>query len=189
MAPKLKYNGSNYRLTEEEKAFAEENHNLIYDFFHKKKLEIDEYYGEAATGYIISVMEYNRRPELQKYSFSTIAYKKMFTSVWNAMESKRRYQAHIEYSLDDSEKYGKLKDYTADTNKYFCRIEQEDEIERILRRIMPHLTRKQWEILIMKIEGYKMNEIMKKQKRSFVDYFRDEAAIKQKMIYISNQKK
>lgn len=188
MAPKLKYKGSNYQLTTEEKVFAEKNHNLIYKFLNQKRMEIDEYYGEAATGYIIAVMEFNRRPELRKYKFSVIAYKKMLTSVGNEIESRRRYQGHIKFSMDENREQGKLGDYIADTREYFFWIEQMEEMKRMMTYIMMRITEKQREILLMKLEGYKTKEIMKKQKMNFMDYFRNEEEIKNAVAYVLGHK-
>lgn len=47
------------RLTEEQKAFAEENHNLIYTFLHKKNLSFDEYYDVVVMGYLKAVANYD----------------------------------------------------------------------------------------------------------------------------------
>lgn len=185
MAPVLKYQGSGYRLTPEEKVFAEGNHNLIYKFLHQKGLPADEYYGEAATGYVIAVMEYRRRPELQKYRFSVIAYKKMHTSVWNEMVSRGRYQGHIGFSMDDRMENGEPRgDQIPDPADHFLLAGQREEMERLLGQILPVLTRLQREILLMKMEGFRMNEIMKRQKRSFVDLFRDDAVVKERVASV-----
>lgn len=184
----MKYQGGEYSLTRQERKFAEKNHQLIYKFMHQKKLEIDEYYGEAATGYLIAVMEYSRRRDLQKYKFSTIAYRKMHTYIWNEMESNRRYYSHIEFSIDQNTRLPEgfpedggstcYKDFIVEHRDYYAQTEQHEDMRRLLGRIRCYLTDMQQEHMGMKLEGCKMNEIMRKQHISFTDYHKDSDAIK-----------
>lgn len=188
MARKLKYQGDKYSLTGQEREFAEKNHQLIYKFLHQKKWSIDEYYGEAATGYLIAVMEYSRRRDLHKYKFSTVAYRKMHTYIRNEMESCRRYYGHIEFSMDQNVRLPEgilgdgestcYKDFIPDPRDFYIKAENHEDMRRLLGRIIFHLTDVQREHMLLKLEGCKANEIMKKQHRSFTDYHEDSDAIK-----------
>lgn len=80
--------GGKAQLTIREREFAEQNHNVIYDYLHKKRLSIDEYYDIAVFGYIKAVIAYSRRKELRKYAFTTIAWKKIAGEIQN--EQKKR---------------------------------------------------------------------------------------------------
>ena len=58
-------------LTEQESAFAAENHSLIFRFLSRKGLPEDEYYDVVAFGYLNGVKKYFRREELRKqYCFA-----------------------------------------------------------------------------------------------------------------------
>lgn len=70
-------------LTMSEQKFAEQNHNIIYDYLHKKKMDIEEYYDIAAIGYVTAVMNYHRKRKLQKYAFTTIAWRTMGREILN----------------------------------------------------------------------------------------------------------
>lgn len=84
----------NDKLTDEERKFAEEHHNLIYSFLHKHCLDPEEYYDIAAIGYLQAVIEYYRKSLKYEYSFSTIAFRLMGFAygkhIRNQMRLKRR---------------------------------------------------------------------------------------------------
>lgn len=67
-----------YHLTDEERKFAEENHNLIYSFLQKYNLPADDWYDVIALGYLNAVRNWFNREDLHKYSFATIAFKAMY---------------------------------------------------------------------------------------------------------------
>lgn len=53
------------KLTDTERNFAEENHNLIYGFLHQKELSIEEYYNIAVFGFLKAVQVYHRRKRFE----------------------------------------------------------------------------------------------------------------------------
>lgn len=69
-------------LTEEQRRFAEQNHNLVYKFLHQHGLSIDEYYDIVIFGFLLAVQRYLTDVSLTPYAFSTVA--------WSAMESALR---------------------------------------------------------------------------------------------------
>lgn len=69
-------------LTEEQRRFAEQNHNLVYKFLHQHGLSIDEYYDIVIFGFLLAVQRYLTDVSLAPYAFSTVA--------WSAMESALR---------------------------------------------------------------------------------------------------
>ena len=78
-------------LTEQESAFAAENHSLIFRFLSRKGLPEDEYYDVVAFGYLNGVKKYFRREELRKqYSFTTLAWHAMNSCFANYQRSKAR---------------------------------------------------------------------------------------------------
>ena len=71
-------NNKNYSirpLTEEERVFAEEHHNLIYGYIRSHQLDIEEWYDILVIPYLNSVKKYFTYEKLQKYSFSLICYR------------------------------------------------------------------------------------------------------------------
>lgn len=68
-------------LTNEEREFAEFHHHLVYKYLHNSQLFVDDFYDIAVFGYLKEVKTYLSQERLQKYAFSTIAYKKMFREV------------------------------------------------------------------------------------------------------------
>ncbi|QNO18952.1 sigma-70 family RNA polymerase sigma factor [Caproicibacterium amylolyticum] len=69
-------------LTESEQKTVEENEKLIYAFLNRKRLEIDEWYGDCAIGLIKAAKTYKVKSQNK---FSTYA----FSCMWN--EVKHRY--------------------------------------------------------------------------------------------------
>ena len=60
-------------LTPEQCLFASEHHSLVYKFLNENHLPIDEFYDVVIFGYLRAVSRYFNEPELQQYSFTTIA--------------------------------------------------------------------------------------------------------------------
>lgn len=57
-------------LTDNQRRIAEENHNLIYGFLHKRKLDIDEWYGDMAVAFVEAVGMWNpSRGTLSTFAF------------------------------------------------------------------------------------------------------------------------
>lgn len=138
------------RLTRKEKEFAARNHNLIYTIMRQYHIPIEEYYGEAAYGYLRAVMKYHRQPHLRQYCFSTIAGKSIRCYCQNEMDARKRYAGHIKCSLNeviDAEgtEYGEL---YQDSREPFRRIEDQEKMRQLLGKIMPKLTGSQRKQLI-----------------------------------------
>ena len=72
------------------KKFAEDNHNLIYFYLNRYKLDHDEWYDVAAIGYMKAVHSY----EAERGSFSNYALQCMRREVGNQMKRDRRNTAY-----------------------------------------------------------------------------------------------
>lgn len=66
-----------HELTPCQRQYAEEHINLVYKFLSVKELPANEYYDLIIFGYLAAVQEYDERPELSKFSFTTIAWRKL----------------------------------------------------------------------------------------------------------------
>ncbi len=79
-----------HELTDYERQYAEEHHALVYRFLHDKGLDISEFYDVVIFRYLATVQRYLSEPQLQQYSFTTVAYAAMNSAVNHHWESERR---------------------------------------------------------------------------------------------------
>lgn len=88
-------------MTPAERHFAAENHRLIYTFLEQNDLSTDDYYDIVVFGYLAAVCRYSADPALQRYAFSTIAWRSMRRSMSDYLraESREKRQAAV-VSLD-----------------------------------------------------------------------------------------
>lgn len=70
-------------MTPEERKYAENNINIVYDYLHKNRLDIDEWFDIVVFGYLRAVMDYYRKKELKQYAFTTIAWSHMRSEASN----------------------------------------------------------------------------------------------------------
>ena len=144
-------------LTEEQKIFAEQNHMLVEQFLWKNHLEWAEFYDVVIFGYLEAVQEYLEKPELSKYPFSSIAWRKM------------RYSMINEYIYRNCPKRtAPMGTYSVDYELSVSREQVSEEMNRVaknlehraqLRQLMSHMTAKEKEVVCMRAEGYTYREI------------------------------
>lgn len=77
------------KLNAEQQKLVADNHNLIYGYAHKKKLDLDEYYGLLALGLCRAAIKFDS----SKSSFQTFAYMCM-ASVVNAYHRTSKNAKH-----------------------------------------------------------------------------------------------
>ncbi len=85
-----------------ERDLAEKNINVVYDYLHRNHLEIEEWFDIVIFGYLDAVMDYNRKENLRRHAFTTIAWHEMRREISNykrKMQSMKRPQEVI--SLDE----------------------------------------------------------------------------------------
>lgn len=139
----------------------EQNHNLIYTFLQKYHLTIDEYYGLAAIGLCKAAMTFKDGIS----SFSTYAYKCMFTTVM-IEKRKERASKHIpdsqifyyqnELSNDDGDTQNFMNYIPAKEN-----VEDECLSEYMFEEYSKRLKDRDKMIFKMFRNGYKQKEIGK----------------------------
>lgn len=164
-------------LTEQEKQFAEENHNLIYSFIKRHGYSIEEHYNILVFGFLKAVQIYHRRKDLQKYDFPFISWQYMRSEIGNyyRMEkTQKRGNGEAPLSLD--------KEYTDDGTLYnligkksveFEVLEKESMIE-----ILNSLTDKQRKIVVLKLDGYSPKEIFELLEIQSSTYYKEMQRIK-----------
>lgn len=149
-------------LTDFERQMATENHNLVYDFLHKRGYSLENYYDIVIFGYLKAVQIYNRREDLRnKYAFPFISQQYMRSEIGNylRMESaKKRKPLGTVVSLDA--------EYTETENLYNCigvdngkTPESEVVAMERITEILSSLSDTQRKIIEMKLDGYSNREI------------------------------
>ena len=149
-------------LSNYERKFAEENHNLVYDFLHKHGYSLENYYDVEIFGFLKAVQIYNRREDLrEKYSFPFISQQYIRSELGNHCrmeEAKKRKPSGSLVSLDA--------EYAETENLYNCigivgGKSPESEIVAMeqMKEMLSSLSDTQRKIAELKIDGYSSKEI------------------------------
>lgn len=136
-------------LTEDQRRFATENHNLIFAFLRDEQWDAGEYYDIAALGFLRAVLRYFSDARLKKYGFSTIAWRNMHKSVASYLNA----EAH---RRESEERYMELRG-GADGDPY-----EEMEYNLILRDLLAESGERQCEMAALRLQGYSVAEIAAK---------------------------
>ncbi len=86
-------------LTEEEQRFATEHYGCVLHYIRSRKLNFEDYYEVLVFAYLRAVQIWFEREAARKYSFTTIAYRKMAYGVMG--ERRARRLRPITVSIDD----------------------------------------------------------------------------------------
>ena len=149
-------------LSNYERKFAEENHNLVYDFLHKHGYSLENYYDVAIFGFLKAVQIYNRREDLRKkYAFPFISQQYIRSEIGNHCrmeDAKKRKPSGTLVSLDA--------EYAETENLYNCigvidGKSPESEIVAMeqMTEMLSSLSDTQRKIAELKVDGYSSKEI------------------------------
>ena len=155
----------NYKLkplTDFERKFATENHNLVYGFLNRYRYSLENYYDVAIFAFLKAVQIYNRREDLRsKYDFPFISWQYMRSEIGNhyrTEDAKKRKPSGILVSLDA--------EYAETENLYNCigvvgGKSPESEVVAMERvtELLNSLSDTQRKIAELKIDGYSSKEI------------------------------
>ena len=154
-------------LTEEQKAFAEMNHNLVYQFLHRKNYSIEEYYNVVILDYVMACQMYLEREDLQeKYAFPVIAYMRMNSAISNHFKARNcqcRKAVNGIVSMEEllDPETGTTKEIAADNSDALENIIQLDQDRYYMENILLALSDQQGRIVLCLMDGYKEREIYK----------------------------
>lgn len=154
-------------LTEEQKAFAESNHNLVYRFLYRKNYSVEEYYNVVILDYVMACQIYLEREDLQeKYNFPIIAYMRMNSAVSNYFKAKNckcRKSEHGTVSIEElfDPKTGTAKEIVAENSDVLENIIRLDQDKCYVENLLLALSDQQGRIVLYLMEGYKEREIYK----------------------------
>ena len=145
-------------LTESEKRQAEENHNILFSFLHRRGYDIEFYYDICVFGYLKAIQIYNRREDLRnKFLLAFICEQYMRAEIGNylrMMKAKKRKPAEKIISLDAN--------YTGSENLHNCiggkSFDSEILESELLEELLENLTDSQRKITWMKLYGYSNKE-------------------------------
>ena len=171
-------------LTMEEQFFATQNHNLVYAFLREKELPEDVFYDVVIFGYIRAVQEYVSGMRFRVYSFSTIAWKRMESSVSNYC----RYLAAPVRSASMVSMFSPMRTNTEVT--WEDALSEKDDLmiqfetRQLLRELAEKLSEQEMKIICLKVAGYKMHEIAKREHLTFQEINRLLANCKDDIIHI-----
>lgn len=148
-------------LTKEQRDFATKWHNLIYTFLNDKGLPEEDYYDIMVFGFLRAVKEFLSSPDLQqKYSFSTIAWKKMECCLLNHYKSLYRQKRHAYVvSLHSYDGPYSLEEVLSAPDKVMAQL----ETELLLHDLAALASRQQMNVVRMRSAGYNMREIARKE--------------------------
>ena len=144
-------------LTEEQKIFAEQHHVLVERFLWKNHLERSEFYDVVIFGYLEAVQEYLEKPELSKYPFSSIAWRKMKYCMINEYIYRNcpKRNAPMGTYREDYEPALSREQVSEQMN---C-VARELEHRMLLQQLMFHMTEKEKKVVCMRAAGYTYREI------------------------------
>lgn len=159
-------------LTEEEKTFSVENHNLLFWYIRRYRLDKDEWYDIPIIPYLTTIKKYFSIPRLQQYAFSTIL-KKSFDSVrqnyYRHMYIKRNMTEGGMCSLDYTRKNDKGSEYQIPTWQIDRKINLErdaiskETVKEFWDSIDNFLMHDQMKVVLsMLLDGYSKREIIKR---------------------------
>lgn len=118
-----------FKLTEGQRRFAEDNHHILEDFLKYRNLPFDEFYDVVVFRFLLAVKQYDEREDLKQYSFSTIAKNHMRSALGNYFgKEKCRNEKVKVLSLDYPLPYGThltlgdvIADKRVDVSEAVCR--------------------------------------------------------------------
>lgn len=132
-------------LTEDQRRFAAKNHNLIYCYLNEQGHAVNDYYDVAALGFLSAVRRYLTKPELQRYAFSTIAWRSMKQSIASFHRAEARREA--------AEQRYKETALTAAPDPL-----AELEARLVFHDLVSTASRSQYEMMTLRSQGYSISE-------------------------------
>ena len=168
-------------LTAEERVFAEEHHDYLYQFMRWNHLPVEEWYDELVIPYLNAVKKYCSREELHIYPFHVVAEKVLSRAVYGkhrADHAQRRMPeggfVSLDYELEGDNPFSghPLDAYWIDKTKNVEAyvIEKEflrDLFANVSKYAEPELLEM---VLAMRILGYTDRDIARRAKLELDDY-------------------
>ena len=136
-------------MTQEEREFAEQKHNLVIDYLLRKRLPMDDFYDIVIFGYLSAVQQYFRNPPAG-VSFEAMAIRAMKDSILRDGEYRTRAKrSGITVGLDA------LKNTIADPRQD---TEQHVTGKALLEQVVSTATPQEARIIHLLLDGFVLHE-------------------------------
>ena len=136
-------------MTQEEREFAEQNHDLVIDYLRRRRLPMDDFYDIVIFGYLSAVQQYFRNPP-SNVTFAAMAVRAMKDSVLRDGEYHTRAKRFgITVGMDDLG--NALTDQRQDT-------ERQIEGKALLEQVVSVATPKEARIISLLMDGFVLRE-------------------------------
>lgn len=136
-------------MTQEEREFAEQHHDLVVDFLRRKCLPMDGFYDVAIFGYLSAVQQHFRNPPVG-VEFKAMAFRAMKDSLLRDGEYHARLKRRgVTVSMDALD--CQITDLRQDT-------EQRVEDRALLERVVDTATPKEAKIISLLMDGFLLRE-------------------------------
>ena len=138
-------------MTQEEREFAEQKHNLVIDYLRRKRLPMDDYYDIVIFGYLSAVQQYFRDPPVG-VEFKAMAFRAMKDSILRDREYNSRAKRYgYTVSLDTPDYHSAISDPKQD-------VEQQTERKALLEQVAKVATPRESRIIQLLIDGFALHE-------------------------------
>lgn len=134
-------------MTEAQRQFAAENHDLIYSFLQERALDLDSY-DAAAFGYLRAVQRYLTEPRLRRYRFSTVAW-------WAMRQSITAFRRAEERQKESEQRYWEQRQLPDPIGKL--------EAKLLLHDLAAVSSREQCALVAMRLQGHSVAEAARLQ--------------------------
>ncbi|RFZ77606.1 sigma-70 family RNA polymerase sigma factor [Lacrimispora amygdalina] len=143
--------------------FAAEHHALVYKFLNNNRLPEDEFYDVVIFAYLKAVRDYFTDPTAQKYSFTTIANRRMRFCLYDYFRSQARKKRNVEvFSIHIG--LGPNSYPLEETIVGQDDLMQQLETDLLLHELASKVSKQQMDMVRLKTHGYNLREISRHQK-------------------------
>lgn len=150
-------------LTPKQREFAADHHGLVYKFLNENRLPEDEFYDVVIFGYLKAVRDYFTDPTAQKYSFTTIANRRMRFCLCDYFRSQARKNHNAEV-LSIHIGLGPNSYPLEETIAGQDDLMQQLETKLLLHELARKVSQQQMDLVRLKTYGYNLREISRRQK-------------------------
>lgn len=154
-------------LTNDQKAFCEENHNLVYAYLHKHKYSIEEFYNVVILNYVRACQSFLEREDLRNsMPFSIVAHMAMKQAISNHFVTENRQCRKAEYGTISLEQMkqcavdGKAaNEIPSNAAGILDTLIQSESDKQFVETVLSSLSDTQRGIVVALLHGYKEMEI------------------------------
>jgi len=157
--------GNELNFIQKYERFVAEHHDLVLSFLNSNGLNENDFYDIVIFGFLKAAENYLLNSNLRKrYEFSTVAFKKMRDSLFKHYEKQNRQKrkAHI-VSFDDNIYGGKILSLQEIISAPDSST-MDFEVELLLLELASKISKREMDIVRMKIDGYEFKEIARIKK-------------------------